>query len=115
MVLWVQNSHALPIPSGSMTLNRMGQDVHMPILPELAPHQTMAVHMRDILPGLSWPEQIESRAGGHVVRSRYEITQHNRTRIAHLNVQRADLQPDAGITRLDPRFFGRGYLLPFLC
>ncbi|WP_141300061.1 hypothetical protein [Komagataeibacter diospyri] len=113
VVLWVQNSHALPIPSGSMTLNRMGQDTHIPILSELAPYQTMAVHMRDVFPGLSWPEQIEFRAGGHVVRSRYEITQHNRTRIAHLNVQRADLQPDPGIARLDPRFFGRGYLLPF--
>lgn len=48
-----------------------------------------------------------------MVRPRYEVTRAARTRIAHLNVQRADLQPDPGIAKLDPRFFGRGYLLPF--
>ncbi|ATU72559.1 hypothetical protein [Komagataeibacter rhaeticus] len=113
VVLWVQNSHALPIPAGSMHLNRMGQDALVPIDRELAPYQTMAVHMGDVLPGLAWPEQIEFRAGGYVVRPRYEVTRGGRTRIAHLNVQRADLKPDPHIEKLDPRFFGRGYLLPF--
>ncbi|MCE2563886.1 hypothetical protein [Komagataeibacter sp. FNDCF1] len=113
VVLWVQNSHALPIPAGSMQLNRMGRDTLVPIGCDLAPYQTMAVHMRDVLPGLAWPEQIEFRAGGYVVRPRYEVTRGGRTRIAHLNVQRADLKPDPHIEKLDPRFFGRGYLLPF--
>ncbi|BAK83015.1 hypothetical protein [Komagataeibacter medellinensis] len=113
VVLWVQNSHALPIPAGSMHLNRMGHDTLVPIERDLAPYQTLAVHVRDMLPGLTWPEQIEFRAGGHVVRPRYEVTRSGRTRIAHLNVQRADLRPDPHIEKLDPRFFGRGYLLPF--
>jgi hypothetical protein len=33
-------------------------------------------------------------------------------RIAHVNVERADLQPDPGIPELPPQL-GRGYLLPF--
>lgn len=113
VVLWLQNSHALPVASGSMSLNRMGHDRHVPFMRPLAPYETVAVHVQDILPDLKWPEQIEFRAGGYVVRPRYEITRRNRTRIAHLNVQRADLHTDPGIEKLDPRFFGRGYLLPF--
>ncbi|WP_186336090.1 hypothetical protein [Komagataeibacter melaceti] len=113
VVLWLQNSHALPVASGDMSLNRMGSERHIPIARALAPYETVAVHMGDIMPDLAWPEQIELRAGGHVVRPRYEITQRHRTRIAHLNVERADLRPDPGIEKLDSRFFGRGYLLPF--
>lgn len=113
VVLWLQNSHALPVAAGSMSLNRMGDTRHVPLTRPLAPYETVAVHMAEIMPGLSWPEQIELRAGGHVVRPRYEITQRTRTRIAHLNVQRADLRPDPGIEKLDSRLFGRGYLLPF--
>ncbi|PYD80023.1 hypothetical protein ACM0P6_03405 [Komagataeibacter sucrofermentans] len=113
VVLWVQNSHDLTIPAGAMTLNRMGCDEQVAIDQTLAPYQTLAVHMRDMLPDLAWPAQVEFRAGGYVVRPRYEVTRGARTRIAHLNVQRADLQPDPGIAELDPRFFGRGYLLPF--
>jgi hypothetical protein len=59
-----------------------------------------------------WPAQIELRVGRHVVRPRYEVTRTNRTRIAHVNVERADLQPDPGIAAL-PAELGRGYLLPF--
>ena len=65
-----------------------------------------------LLPDLHWPAQIELRAGRHVVRPRYEVTRAGRTRIAHVNVERADLQPDPGIAAL-PAELGRGYLLPF--
>ncbi len=67
---------------------------------------------RTLLPDLRWPAQIELRAGRHVVRPRYEVTRAGRTRIAHVNVERADLQPDPGIPAL-PAELGRGYLLPF--
>ena len=62
--------------------------------------------------GLQWPAQVEVRAGRHVVRPRYEVTGGGRTRIAHLNVERADLEPDPGIKTLH-NLLGRGYLLPF--
>ena len=52
------------------------------------------------------------RAGRHVVRPRYEVTQADRVRIAHVNVERDDLRPDPGIPSL-PAELGRGYLLPF--
>lgn len=113
VVLWLQNSHALPVAPGAISFNRMGSERHVPLARPLAPYETVAVHVGEIMPDLAWPEQIELRAGGHVVRPRYEITQRTRTRIAHLNVQRADLRPDPGIEKLDSRFFGRGYLLPF--
>jgi hypothetical protein len=65
-----------------------------------------------LLPGVTWPEQIELRAGRHVVRPRYEVTRAGRTRIAHVNVERDNLRPDPGIPALSP-LLGRGYLLPF--
>ena len=67
---------------------------------------------RTLLPGLRWPAQIELRAGRHVVRPRYEVTRAGRTRIAHVNVERADLRPDPAIPALPPDL-GRGFLLPF--
>ena len=67
---------------------------------------------RKLLPGLRWPAQIELRAGRHVVRPRYEVTRAGRIRIAHVNVERADLRPDPAIPALPPDL-GRGFLLPF--
>ncbi|MBB2203020.1 hypothetical protein [Gluconacetobacter tumulisoli] len=112
VVLWVQNSHAVPIPAGAMSLNRMGEDRHVPIMCEIGPYQTAAIRVADCLPDLAWPAQIEFRSGRHVVRPRYEVISARRTRIAHLNVERADLRPDPGIANL-PDSLGRGYLLPF--
>ncbi|WP_041249498.1 hypothetical protein [Gluconacetobacter diazotrophicus] len=112
VVLWVQNSHAMTIPPGTMSLNRMGEDRHVPITQSIGPYQTVAIRVSDSLSGLAWPAQIEFRSGRHVVRPRYEVTSAARTRIAHLNVERADLRPDPGIPAL-PASLGRGYLLPF--
>jgi hypothetical protein len=110
--LWVQNSHAAPIPAGAMMLDRMGAENPAPILPEIAPFATLRVDVADILPGVSWPAQIELRSGRHVVRPRYEVVRTGRTRIAHVNVERADLAPDPAIRNL-PATMGRGFLLPF--
>jgi hypothetical protein len=112
VVLWVQNSHATPIPPGVMSLNRMGQEQGGAIMQPVGPYETVAIRVAECLPGLAWPAQIEFRAGRHVVRPRYEVISASRTRIAHLNVERADLAPDPGIPALPPSM-GRGYLLPF--
>lgn len=110
--LWVQNSHAAPIPAGAITLDRMGAERPVALEREVAPYASAAVDVASLFPGLAWPAQIELRAGRHVVRPRYEIRKAGRTRIAHINVERADLRPDPGIKTLH-NLLGRGYLLPF--
>lgn len=111
VILWVQNSHATPIPAGAISLDRMGAEQPVAWPREVPPFASVELDVAALLPGLRWPAQIEFRAGRHVVRPRYEVTRNGRTRIAHANVERADLQPDAGIPTL-PAPMGRGYLLP---
>jgi hypothetical protein len=112
VMLWVQNSHAAPIPAGAITLNRMGREALVPLDREVPAYASMAIDVADLLPGLHWPAQIEMRSGRHVVRPRYEVRRAGRTRIAHVNVERADLKPDPGLKTLS-NFLGRGFLLPF--
>jgi hypothetical protein len=112
VVLWVQNSHAVPIPAGAISLDRMGAETPVPLDVEIPAFATFALDVAEVLPGLRWPAQIEIRAGRHMVRPRYEITRNERTRIAHVNVERADLRADPGIKTLSPAL-GRGFLLPF--
>jgi len=112
VVLWVQNSHAVPIPAGAISLDRMGAETPVPLDVEIPAFATFALDVAEVLPGLHWPAQIEIRAGRHMVRPRYEITRNERTRIAHVNVERADLRADPGIKTLSPAL-GRGFLLPF--
>jgi hypothetical protein len=112
VVLWIQNSHAVPIPAGAMALDRMGADSPLAINEEIPPFATCPIDVADFFPKLRWPAQVELRAGRHVVRPRYEVTREGRTRIAHINVERADLRPDPGIKTLSPAL-GRGFLLPF--
>lgn len=112
VTLWVQNSHAVPIPAGTLALCRMGAESPVQINEEIPPFATYPVEVSQLLPGLHWPEQIELRAGRHVVRPRYEARRNNRTRIAHMNVERNDLTADPGIRTLSPTL-GRGFLLPF--
>ncbi len=112
VVLWLQNSHAAAIPAGAVSLDRMGAEAPVPLPFPVPPYASVAVDVSAHLPGLHWPAQVELRAGRHVVRPRYEVTRGGRRRIAHLNVERADLVPDPGIPTL-PATLGRGYLLPF--
>jgi hypothetical protein len=112
VVLWVQNSHPGAIPANEIGFARMGSDEITTLAEPVAPFATRAVHMRDMLPQLSWPDQIEIHAGKHVVRPRYEVIARNgRSRIAHPNVERTDLEPDLGLARLGP-FMGKGHILP---
>jgi hypothetical protein len=112
VVLWIQNSHAAPIPAGTIALDRMGAEAPVTLDQDVAPFASVALDVASLLPGLAWPAQVELRAGRHFVRPRYEVVQNGRTRIAHVNVERADLKPDRGIPALS-NLLGRGYLLPF--
>ncbi|CAI9120606.1 hypothetical protein [Brytella acorum] len=112
IVLWVQNSHATPIPAGTMTINPMGVEQHAPIVEEIGPFATHAVDIGALLPGLAWPTQLEFRAGNHLVRPRYEVSDGLCTRIAHMNVERSDLRPEPALRQF-PADLGRGFLLPF--
>ena len=117
VVLWVQNSHAVPIPPGTLELDRMGAETPVAYPHEIGPFATIGLDVADLLPSLRWPAQIELRAGRHLVRPRYEVTRYDairgeRTRIAHINVERADLHPDPAIPGLAGEL-GRGFLLPF--
>jgi hypothetical protein len=111
VILWVQNSHAAPIPPGSMALDRMGTERPVPMQQAVPGFASVALDVSELLPGLAWPAQIELHAGRHVVRPRYEIVRNGRTRIAHLNIERTDLVPDPKIPTLGA-WLGRGFLLP---
>ena len=112
VVLWLQNSHAVAIPPGAMALDRMGADTPVPIPQAIPPFATRRLDVATLFPSLHWPAQLELRAGRHLVRPRYEVCRAGRTRIAHVNVERADLQADPNIPNLHPAL-GRGFLLPF--
>jgi hypothetical protein len=111
VVLWVQNSHPIPIPPGTVGLNLMGAEDVVPIVEPIAPFASRAVDVAQLLPDLAWPAQIELRAGKHMVRPRYEVIERGRRRIAHVNVERTDLTPDPNLTALAGAL-GKGYLLP---
>ncbi|MFT8952082.1 MAG: hypothetical protein ABF979_07395 [Gluconobacter sp.] len=112
LTVWVQNSHATTIPAGGITFNPMGVEEHRGVDQAIGPFETIAVDAGKIFPELAWPAQLEMRAGRHLVRPRYEITQRGRTRIAHLNVERDNIRPDPAIRNFAPSL-GRGFLLPF--
>lgn len=111
VVLWIQNSHPIPVPSCDIGLNPMGDERIVPITEPIAPFGTVALDVGKLLPELAWPAQIEVRAGKHMVRPRYEVVERSRRRIAHVNVERADLGPDPTLPRLTDSL-GKGYLLP---
>jgi len=111
VVLWLQNSHPIQIPPYDIRLNPMGEEHLASISEPIAPFATRAVDISKILPGLTWPRQVELRAGKNMVRPRYEILDRSRRRIAHVNVERADLAADLDLPKLAVTL-GKGYLLP---
>jgi hypothetical protein len=111
VVLWVQNSHPVAIPPGAIAINAMGDEAVTPLAEPIAPFASRAVDVARLLPGLAWPAQIELRAGKHMVRPRYEVIEAGRRRIAHVNVERADLLPDPGLPHVG-KMLGKGHLLP---
>jgi hypothetical protein len=111
VVLWLQNSHPIPIPPGEIGFNPMGEDRVVPLPDPIAPFASCAVDIGSLLPDLAWPRQVELRAGKHVVRPRYEVVERGLRRIAHVNVERADLTADPELPHLEC-VLGKGYLLP---
>lgn len=112
VILWVQNSHPAPIPPGGVGLNLMGHDEIAWLQEEVPAFGVLALDTATLLPQARWPQQIEVRAGKHCVRPRYEVfAEGGRSRIAHANVERTDLTPDAGIQELS-NLMGKGYILP---
>ena len=111
VVLWIQNSHPIAIPPGEIGLNPMGDERVVPVTKPIAPFATTAIDVAELLHDLAWPRQIELRAGKHMVRPRYEVVEHGRRRIAHVNVERGDLLPNPDLPRLAGTL-GKGYLLP---
>ena len=111
VILWLQNSHPTPIPPGAIGLNPMGEERVARFSEVIGPFASRALDVAELLPDLHWPRQIEVRAGKHVVRPRYEIIGGGRRRIAHVNVERSDLEPDPALPGLG-ELLGKGYLLP---
>ena len=89
----MQNSHPIAIPPGAIGLAPMSEERVAPIAEPIAPFATRAVEVSNLLPDIAWPQQIEVRAGKHMVRPRYEVLEQGRRRIAHVNVERGDLRP----------------------
>ncbi|MGH7123808.1 MAG: hypothetical protein ACREFI_05505, partial [Stellaceae bacterium] len=109
--LWVQNSHPCAIPPGSVGLNLMGRGEIRYWSEPIAPFASVSIDVGALLPEVRWPQQLEVQAGKHMVRPRYEVVRAGKTRIAHVNVERTDLKPDARIGELG-NLMGKGYLLP---
>jgi len=115
VVFWVQNPHPSEIASGEIGLNLMGSERVVTLNRTIAPFATYALNVSELLPDARWPEQVEIRAGKHLVRPRYEIAKrdgaHTRFRMAHPNVERSDLKPDPKLPGLET-MLGKGFILP---
>lgn len=112
VVLWVQNSHPVEIAPGEIGLNLMGNDAVAHLKTAIAPFATYGLPTSELLPDAVWPQQIEIRAGKHMVRPRYEVVRSDgRRNIAHPNVEREDLAYDAQLPRLSG-LLGKGFILP---
>ena len=109
--LWLQNPHPKPVPAGAITLNLMGDDRSVPVPVEIPGFGVLAVDTRELLANAIWPQQIEAATFYHVIRPRYEIIGNGHVTFAHMNVERADLQPNPAIAKAAPHV-GKGFLLP---
>jgi hypothetical protein len=111
VTLWIQNSLPCPIPAGAVGLNLMGHDESRPLDQVVPPFASKALDVGALWPEARWPQQFEVSAGKYCVRPRYEVERRGKRRIAHVNVERTDLQPDPGLPQLN-NLMGKGYLLP---
>ena len=111
VLLWVQNSHPVPVPGGAIGFNRMGSPDIAWYPEEIPAFATRAVDAGALVPTARWPDQLEVQAGRYFVRPRYEIVRGGRSRIAHVNVERTDLAPDPALPGLATEL-GKGFLLP---
>jgi len=111
LLLWVQNSYPTPIPEGAIGFNLMGRQEIAAYPKAIPPFASQAIDVGALLPGAAWPDQIEVQAGKYFVRPRYEVIKASgQRRLAHANVERTDLKPDAKIPEIG-RSMGKGYIL----
>jgi hypothetical protein len=111
VVLWVQNSHPIAIPSNEIRVNRMGGKEIARLSPAIPPFATHGLNVGEMLPSIRWPAQFEVAAGKYFVRPRYEVFKKDgRQRLAHMNVERTDLKPDPKLSTLG-NVLGKGYIL----
>lgn len=112
VVLWVQNSHPVAIPSNEVRVNRMGGREIARLSPVIPPFGTYRLNVGELLPGVRWPAQFEVAAGKYFGRPRYEVFNNDgRQRMAHVNVERTDLKPDPKLSTLG-NLLGKGHILP---
>ncbi|HVY12974.1 MAG TPA: hypothetical protein VHB73_05355, partial [Alphaproteobacteria bacterium] len=114
VVLWVQNSQPFPIPENEIGLNLMGSNDVKRLGRAIAPFSTYRLSVAELLPNARWPQQVELQAGKYFVRPRYEVVKKGspvRSRMAHVNVEREDLKPDAKLPTLGA-LMGKGHILP---
>ena len=52
VILWLQNSHAAPIPPRAVSLDRMGAERPVPLAREVGPFATVALDVASLLPGV---------------------------------------------------------------
>jgi hypothetical protein len=112
VILWLQNSHPLPVPATGVSLNVMGDEHKVFLKKDIPPFGTYACEVSDYFPDAQWPQQLELHAGHYFVRPRYEVVNRKGYRcMAHVNVERSDLKPD--LKAKDVRdILGKGYILP---
>jgi hypothetical protein len=121
LLLWVQNSHPVAIPSGGLGVNIVGANDIAWWDGSVPPFGTVAVDLGRLLPQAKFPDQIEIQAGRYLIRPRYEVVQKSngqngsmragKRRIAHANVERTDLVPDPKLPQLEG-LIGKGYIMP---
>jgi hypothetical protein len=112
VVLWLQNSHAVPIPPGRWRWTAWGPSSRWPSTGDGAVRHRARWMSPTFLPGLHWPAQIELRAGRHVVRPRYEVTRTGASGSRMSMWSGRICAPIPASRALHPAL-GRGYLLPF--
>ena len=112
VTLWLQNSHPSPIPTGEIGINVMGDSQIIWLEKEIPPFGSLPLSVGELMPEAQWPQQFEISAGKHFVRPRYEISggRSNR-RMAHVNVERVDIDPHPGFAKA-AAFMGKGFILP---
>ncbi|MGH6980680.1 MAG: hypothetical protein ACREFC_05690 [Stellaceae bacterium] len=111
VTLWIQNSMPCPIPAGAVGINLVGRPETRGLDKKVPPFASVALDIGAMWPEARWPQQFEISAGKYFVRPRYEIERRAKRRIAHVNVERTDLQPDPKLAELG-NLLGKGYLLP---
>ncbi|OJW50344.1 MAG: hypothetical protein BGO67_00250 [Alphaproteobacteria bacterium 41-28] len=112
VILWLQNSHSLPVPAKGVSLNPMGDPKAIFLDRDIPPFGTYALDIETLFPTARWPQQIELHAGHYFVRPRYEVINEKGYRcMAHVNVERNDLKPDLRLKELK-KSLGKGFILP---